>query len=148
MATYSEYFDLVLDKARYNENPQAPGTFYISFSDPDYYIEMPLIFFSGADATTLMPGTYIVGGTGDMTVAGGVISMYRPSSNPAITEGIVTVEKNGDKYVMDMNLLFDDGRRPHFTLDAEITGTPTFTGTSSAPALKRPAGGIRSINLK
>lgn len=147
-ATYSEYFDLVLDKAKYNENPQAPGTFYISFSDPDYYIEMPLIFFSGADATTLMPGTYIVGGTGDMTVAGGVVSMYRPSSNPAITEGIVTVEKNGDKYVMDMNLLFDDGRRPHFTLDAEITGTPTFTGTSSAPALKRPAGGIRSINLK
>lgn len=49
---------------------------------------------------------------------------------------------------MDMNLLFDDGRRPHFTLDVEITGTPTFTGTSSAPALKRPAGGIRSINLK
>lgn len=147
-ATYSEYFDLVLDKARYNENPQAPGTFYISFSDPDYYIEMPLIFFSGADATTLMPGTYIVGGTGDMTVAGGIVSMYRPSSNPSITEGIVTVEKNGDKYVMDMNLLFDDGRHPHFTLDAEITGTPTFTGTASAPALKRPAAGIRSINLK
>lgn len=70
-ATYSEYFDLVLDKARYNENPQESGTFYISFSDPDYYIEMPLIFFSGADATTLMPGTYIVGGTGDMTVAQG-----------------------------------------------------------------------------
>ena len=83
-----------------------------------------------------------------MTFGDAGINMYSPSSSPKITDGVVTVEKEGEKYDITMNLVFDDGRNAHLTFSGEITGTPAFTEESAMPALRRQANGIRSIRIK
>lgn len=148
LPSYSQYFDLILNKSSYNENPQKPGCFYVKFSDPDWKIEMALTFQSDPSDKVLVPGTYTFPQDGEMTFGDAGINMYSPSSSPKITDGVVTVEKEGEKYDITMNLVFDDGRNAHLTFSGEITGTPAFTEESAMPALRRQANGIRSIRIK
>lgn len=146
---YSEYFEMDMSSASYNENPQDAGHFYVKFNDSNYYVEMPLIFNCGSDATELLPGTYTVSKSDEaMTLKNSYISIYSPSSSPEINDGVVLVEKLDDGYFIDMQFLFDDGRHANFVYEGAITGTPTFNTESKAPAMKHPAAGFPFMKFK
>ena len=126
---YSKYAVLTMSQAEYNSNPNAPGEFYVKFNDTAYKCEMALDIFGQTADTTLQPGTYTY--SADAKEAGffnskSYITLYKPYATSAISEGTVTVEREGDSYSINMYMTLEDGRIIDFEYDGAITGTPTF----------------------
>ena len=149
LSAYSQYVEKTLNNAAYNANPGKAGEFYVKFNDTNYTVEMAIDFFGDPADTTLAPGTYVYSPEGgDMTFGpNSYVDIYNPTSNNRMSQGIITVEKEGNEYTIDMNLTFQDTRIATITFKGEISGTPTFeTNLRNMP--RRPAKGLRTIKIK
>lgn len=126
---YTQRLKVTLSAAKYLDNPQNPGTFYVKYNDADWKYDMAIVFVGNASDTQLQPGTY----TYSETAQAGTISSlsyvdcYSPNANLKLQAGSsVTVTKDGDNYTMAMDLIFNDGRTGDFNYTGAISGTPTF----------------------
>lgn len=124
----SKGVEIALSDAKYNDNPQKPGVFYVKFNDAAWSCEMAIDFVSKSDATVLPAGTYTYSAEGgEMTFSNrSYLDTYNPSCHFTFTAGTVTVTENAGTYTFDMDLTLDDGRNARITYSGEISGTPTF----------------------
>lgn len=126
---YTPWITAEMSAAKYNENPQPAGTFYVKFNDADWTYEMALVFNADAAATALPAGTYKLsdlGGEGTLTSAS-YVSISSPYSEVRLMDGSeVTVAKDGEDYDITMNLKLSDGRTGEFSYKGKISGTPSF----------------------
>ena len=120
--------EITLNEAKYNDNPQQPGEFYVKFNDSAWTCEMAIDFMSTPGATTLPAGTYnySVDG-GEMTFSNkSYLEIYSPYTNNRFTAGTITVAEDGGSYTINMDLTLEDGRNAKLTYSGAISGTPTF----------------------
>lgn len=120
--------NITLSDAKYNENPQKPGEFYVNFNDQAWSCAMAIDFMSKADATVLPAGTYTYSANGgEMTFSSkSYLEIYTPYSNNRFTGGTITVAEDNGDYTMVMDLTLEDGRKANITYAGKIAGTPTF----------------------
>ena len=120
--------EITLGEAKYNENPQKPGEFYVTFNDTAWSCYMAIDFMSTPGATALPAGTYTYSADGgEMTFSSkSYLEIYTPYSNNKFSAGTVTVTENGGSYTIDMDLTLDDGRNAKISYTGAISGTPTF----------------------
>lgn len=127
---YTQWLKGTMNKASYNANPQAPGTFYVKLSDPDYTYEMALVLVADASAQVLPAGTYTYSETsapGTLLATSNVDCNFVPRGNCHFAPGSeVVVEKNGEEYKITMHLKLEDKREAEITYTGSISGTPTF----------------------
>ena len=131
----SQWLDGELSAASYNENPQAPGTFYVKFNDVDWKYDIALVFNAAADATVLPAGEYTyseIGGVGTVTRSS-YFDRYYPTRNYRLAPGSkVKVTTEEGVYDIDMELLLDDGHTSHMTYHGAVSGTPAFEAEEPA----------------
>lgn len=120
--------EIELGEAKYNENPQKPGEFYVTFNDTAWSCYMAIDFMSTPGATVLPAGTYTYSADGgEMTFSSkSYLEIYTPYSNNRFTAGTITVTENGGSYTIDMDLTLEDGRNAKISYTGAISGTPTF----------------------
>lgn len=120
--------EINLSDAKYNDNPQKPGTFYVKFNDQAWSCAMAIDFMSKADATVLPAGTYTYSAAGgEMTFTSrSYLDIYNPSSSNRFSDGTITVAEDNGDYTMVMDLTLEDGRKANITYSGKIGGTPVF----------------------
>lgn len=130
LPTYTQWVKAELTSASYNTNPQLPGTFYVKFNDaPDYNYEMAIIFNGDVSATELPAATYAYS---DATTLNSIspasyVSINRPYAEVRLTAGSeIQVVKEGEEYVITMELNLSDGRIGKFNFRGKISGEPVF----------------------
>ncbi len=130
LPSYTQKFSAVLNKAEYNVNPQAPDTYYIMFTDPDWKYSMALVFMADKSESALPAGTYTAVETlapGGISIGKSYFDTYSPNGNFKLKAGSkVVVAKNGEDYDMTMQLLLNDGRTAEMTFKGKIGGSATF----------------------
>lgn len=120
--------EITLSDAKYNDNPQPAGNFYVKFNDAAWNCEMAIDFVATADATLLPAGTYTYSAEGgEMTFSSkSYLDLYNPSSSNRFTAGTITVAEENGVYAIDMDLTLEDGRNARLTYSGAISGTPVF----------------------
>lgn len=131
---FSPFVDAVLTGAKFNDNAQPKGQFYVKFNDADWNIEMAVVFVADPDATALPAGTYNYADTnapGTFTPSS-YITIYTPYTDLKPAPGsVIDVAVDGTNYTMTMNFNYNDGRSGEMTFTGEIQGEALFT---EAPA--------------
>lgn len=120
--------EITLSDAKYNDNPQPAGNFYVKFNDADWSCEMAIDFMSTPDATVLPAGTYTYSAEGgEMTFSSkSYLDIYTPYTSNRFTAGTITVAEENGVYAIDMDLTLEDGRNARLIYSGAISGTPVF----------------------
>lgn len=126
---YTPWIECTLSQAKYIENPQIAGDFYVKFNDPDWKYDMAIIFTAQESDKTLPAGEYTLSDTrAPFTISNAsYIDQFNPNANLKLAPGSkVNVAKDGEDYIIVMELNLNDGRTAKYTYQGQITGTPTF----------------------
>lgn len=130
LPSYTQKFSAVLNKADYNVNPQAPDTYYIRFTDPDWKYQIALVFMADRSESSLPAGTYTAVetlATGGISIGKSYFETYSPNGRFNLMAGSkVVVANNGEDYDMTMQLLLSDGRTAEMTFKGKVGGSAAF----------------------
>ncbi len=130
---YTPWIECTLTQAAYNDRPQPAGDFYVKFNDaPTYKYEMGIILTAQESDKTLPAGEYILSDTrAPFTIStASSINQYSPFVTLNLApDSKVNVTKDGENYIIVMDLNLSDGRTAKYTYQGPITGTPTFEST-------------------
>ncbi|MDE7403123.1 MAG: hypothetical protein K2M87_06905 [Muribaculaceae bacterium] len=129
LSVFGPTVDMTLSAASYNANKQLPGTFYIKFNDADWKCEMAMVFHLYPFTTQFSAADFTYATTGDPFTfdQNSYVDLYNPNSSNRMADGsTIKVTQDGNVFTFDMNLIFTDGRKGHFTYTGEISGTPAF----------------------
>ncbi len=128
LPAFAPSLSMALSAAKYNDNPQAPGEFYVKFNDADYNVEMAIDFFADAKATVLPAGeyTYSESNAPGTFSAKSYVDLHVDHTNNKMASGTISVACEGEDYTITMNLVFVDTRTATITYSGKISGTPTF----------------------
>lgn len=129
-SAFTPWLDLAMEKSWYVENEQAPGDFYVKFDGNGGNWDMAVLFTADTADTYLPEGTFTYSETRAPFTFGpaSYLDMYRPySTNRFLPGSEITVKKDGDNYVITMNMNLADGRTADITYNGQISGTPTFS---------------------
>lgn len=129
---YTPWIECTLSNASYNDRPQPAGDFYVKFNDAEYNYEMAMILTAQESDKTLPAGEYILSDTrAPFTIStASYINQYSPFETLNLApDSKINVTKDGEDYIIVMDLNLSDGRPAKYTYQGPITGTPTFEST-------------------